>query len=191
MNTNKILENYKDLTGKRKTIVLISGKKGCGKSTLSNELKKRVWATRINFADAVKELADPMLLAMHGSKAFLPENKELMCRKVYQAVGNSGRDVNPNFWIDKVKDVVKKSYADIIIIDDARFPNELMAFENEGYRIVKIRTKRDSIFLNVDLDESETSMDVIGDEQFDFISYGIEDEETMTKIVKKIKGEWC
>lgn len=175
----------------KKVIVLVSGKKGCGKSTLSNEIKRLIpGIRRINFADAVKEIADPMLLEMHGQIAFLPENKELMCRKVYQAVGNSGRDVNPNFWIDKVRVKIMNSHDNIFIIDDARFPNELNAFENDGYKIIKIRTKRESIFPGVDTDESETSMDVVADDAFDFISYGIEDKDNMEKIIKAINGEW-
>jgi hypothetical protein len=54
--------------------------------------------------------------------------------------------VSPNYWVDKIKEVIIKSkdYVDIVVIDDYRFPNESIKFADENdIKVVKSRIECD------------------------------------------------
>ena len=121
--------NFADAT----YVVLISGKAGVGKTLTANTLVKKLeefdsslLVIKNSFAKGVKEL----------SKDFgWDGEKDEKGRKLLQDVGRLGREVNEDFWVDKMLvDTYEQTNSippNIIIIDDWRFPNESNYFKDK------------------------------------------------------------
>lgn len=111
-------------------IILLSGKQGSGKSTLAEGL-----LNRLPGITKVMKFADP-LYAMHD--ACLPILKEYGIRDkamikdgdLLQILGTEygRRKIREDLWVEILRQRVNTSLADNIIIDDARFINEVNMF---------------------------------------------------------------
>jgi nucleoside-triphosphatase THEP1 len=114
-------------------VVNISGKMGSGKTTLANNLAKaleeqgaKVDRTRFSTAlykmhDAIRDTCAELGLDFPGPKF----------RTLLEKLGTDVfRDYDPEYWVKATQKAVERSDADIVIIDDCRFFNELEAFSN-------------------------------------------------------------
>ena len=80
---------------------------------------------KLSFADPVKEIA---------TQEFGMQEKD---RRMLQIIGGTGRALNPNVWIDKLIEKIKKSKS--YVIDDARYVNEIDALREKGFIIVYLQ----------------------------------------------------
>jgi|TARA_Y100000310_G_C20704121_1_gene833226 hypothetical protein len=90
------------------------------------------------------------------------EDKTIITRALLQIYGtNIFRDrVDTNYWANQVKNRALDSEADVIIITDTRFPNELDVFSGvnmDEISVISIRMDRDTGI--VDSHPSETALD--------------------------------
>lgn len=125
-------------------IVLISGKAEAGKSHTARELKKNLETRNpgirvaiVPYGAYVKDTAR-MIFDWDG-------NKDEKGRELLQFWGTECvRAVNPNFWVDTVIRLatVSENYLDYILIDDARFPNEIECWRGLKWPFLTIRVER-------------------------------------------------
>ena len=171
-----------------KKIILISGKKGAGKSTASKAIIKEFGRTMdiemFSLAKPLKESCNALIESTFGREYLKPEYKEFV-RSIYQSVGITGRQISDNYWVEKVMTEIVISDCDVAIIDDVRFPNEFdMTKGLEGYDMLKIRLTRQSDIDNNDTNETETAMDSVPDSMFDLVVYNMTTEESTLEQVK-------
>lgn len=123
-------------------VILISGKAEAGKTLTANLIKTRLEdmnpltkAVIIPYGDYVKSTAR-LVWGWNGEKD--KAGRELLQRWGTDMV----RENHPYFWIDTVKRLVDviTPYVQYVIIDDCRFPNEILAWE--GYSYLHIRVER-------------------------------------------------
>lgn len=191
----KQLEFWADNVPARPVIILISGKAGTGKDTVSQFIIEQLMDLKLfvvheAFARSVKDAAIDYF-AWDGEK----DNKG---RKLLQQIGKVGREYNKSVWVESVferLDLLDYPY-DVVIISDWRFPDEKKWIDNtEMFQIITIRVEAPDreLLLNKEAyyDESETALD---NEQFDLTIYNLNDinnlKENCNKIVDKFfKGE--
>lgn len=143
-------------------LIGISGKKRTGKNTAANLIKVLTNANVEEFAfaqDLKLELAQMLKVKVTDI-----ESAKDLYRPMLQALGVYRREFNgDNYWINKCFLRIFRSNADVCIVTDIRFPNELAAIQASGG--IVLRVCRDT-GLN-DTHESETALD--GQRNFDHI----------------------
>ncbi len=125
----------------KQTIILITGKAGVGKTTLSCILRDYINTNlKLNshiysFAMKLKECAK-FYFGWDG-------NKDDKGRELLQNIGRVGRIYNKDIWVEFLLTRVWAENLippDIVIVDDWRFPNELeYLVKQELYNVVTIR----------------------------------------------------
>lgn len=153
-----------------KRVVLISGKQGSGKTTLSRNLTLLLTENgfdpvNIKFADVLYELHDGIWQTMgkYGRKLNAKKDGPLL-----QLLGTEwGRNtLSENIWVEiaqyRAAEALKNPRA-IVIIDDCRFPNELAAFP-EAFKVrleatADIRKERCEAWRDNENHPSETALD--------------------------------
>ena len=132
----------------RKMIVLISGKQGAGKTTLSNKLMEkarlnRAYAYPTGFAAAMRVIVQGMHVLAKGQGCPIPEKIENRALMNFIAT-DWGRGMDPDFWIPparkaikSIQDLWKDQPFHLILIDDFRCQNEAHALDDldQVYRI--------------------------------------------------------
>ena len=117
-------------------LILISGKQGSGKTTLTRSLCQHYKAKHLKFADPLYEMHEALRnVAQRNGIPFAEKEGTLL-----QLLGTEwGRKVKgENIWVDSMKSRIKEFLEMLdmpVIIDDARFKNEIDAFPDS----VKIR----------------------------------------------------
>jgi len=143
-------------------LIGVSGKKRTGKNTVANLIKTLTNSSVEEFAfaqDLKLELANLLKVKVTDIEASKDTYRGLL-----QALGVYRREFNgPDYWINKCFLRVYRSNAEVCIITDVRFPNELSAVQASGG--IVLRVCRDT-GLN-DTHESETALD--GQRDFDHI----------------------
>lgn len=138
--------------GKPTTLIAISGKFASGKTTLMKELSKRfenlsLVVEHLSIAGFLKYLC----IAGYG----MLEGEENKDRTLLIKVGEALRQINEDVFINIVNNKVKKTNADVIIIDDLRFINEAETLDHwfqiridapEELRIKRIKEKYPDTF---------------------------------------------
>lgn len=165
-----------------KVIILISGKKGTGKSYLAKDLEKELSADRLAFASPLKNMSRPLIEELGFD--FDDVDQKEMFRPILQAVGNAGRTMDENFWVNKAVEKAEDSDRDVVIIDDCRYVNELKAFD-DFHKVIKIQSRRTSVYPGQDNDPSETGLDGVADSVWDIIFYDKTDHD---KLVARVKA---
>lgn len=167
------------------TIISLSGKAEMGKTTSVNIIKKTLESKdkkciKMSYGDYVKEIA---------TKYYNWDGKkDLVGRTLLQTIGNSFRLKNPNFWVHTVirlVDIIGKDY-DYILIDDARFPNEIYCWQNNEYKVITINVNRpnfkNSLSEEQQNDQSEIAMN---DFEFDY-KFEVNNIEELTDSLERV-----
>ena len=151
----------------------IHGKMCSGKTTKSNFIinylsqKKNIKLKKIAFADKVYNIAYDL---------FGMEEKD---RALLQAIGTKMREIDDDIWIK----YLLKNNKNNVIVDDARYENELKALKSNGFIIIKLDIDKDiqlkrlkklypntyQIHINNMNHESEVSMDNNDNSMFDIV----------------------
>ena len=123
--------------------ILVSGKAGVGKTTLSKLLVDIItnsgnFTTILPIATGVKKCATDYF-NWDG-------NKDSNGRKLLQGIGVIGRAYDPDTWIKYLLDTVPTwiDKDDVIICDDWRFENEALYLEKYSYKVFRIRVNAPS-----------------------------------------------
>ena len=114
-------------------IIGLSGLKGSGKSTAANFLVKDGFI-KMSFAEPIKRMLACVGLSsrdLYGDRKEEPNDMldGKTPRYAMQTLGTEwGRDlISPDLWVNVVKHNILHSHAeDDIVIDDCRFPNEIL-----------------------------------------------------------------
>ena len=182
--------------------VAICGVMASGKTHLANVLVQEKGFGKFSLATGVKDLARDV---------FLMEDKD---RKLLQQIGMKMREIQPKVWINLLMRRVAeysnslKWAGDLhydpdlatgpnpnpkelrIVVDDCRFMNEVIAFKEAGYTLIRIHIDEDlqierlkrtygakaDEHINNRKDDSEAEMSMIRDEYFDLVVHAADDD---------------
>jgi len=133
-----------------KKIIGFSAKKQGGKTTAVNYLVSECLrlgkvVEPINFADALKVFVMVEFCPKQWTFADLEDNKNavLPCgqtvRRILQIVGSDWfRQIDPDWWVNKWQAQVLESRAEIILVGDVRFANEVQAIGAAGGKTIRL-----------------------------------------------------
>lgn len=183
----KVKDIVSKISQDKPNIIMISGKKGTGKSQLSGSIYRHMTVSNLdpkkslsNFFDVyskykVDSFAKPIKWAIleleEHTGVEVEEYKESVYRKIMQVIGQQFRNHDKDIWIKSlIGRVDNTDPGDVTIIDDCRFINELKAFDDlDKFNVIKIRMATKSVYDGNDNDISETELDDLDDSEFDFI----------------------
>jgi uridine kinase len=187
-------------------VVLISGKQGSGKTTLSNNLftalEKDYWIYRKKFADALYEMHNAIYTILDNYGYPRPKNID---GNLMQLLGTEwGRkSLDQNIWANLMRSRVIKLIGEkqswpkhrVIIVDDARFMNEIDLFDADSIETIKVRLEASDHVRQVRAEKwrpnlmhpSEISLDHYG--RFDRIIFTDTNDaaETLRQVVQLIE----
>lgn len=177
-------------------IIGLSGKKGSGKTTVAEYLKKNIEESHVvAFADPLKEMVSKLfgvpMFQLNGTQ----ERKNIMGptgrtgRELMQAAGCSMRAIWPQCWVNAWRDEVNELYGQCgvvpVIVPDVRFMNEVNTIKMMGGIVVRLTRCP----VGGDLHESETALD--GKNVFDAVVDNalLTEDETNVEILRMCR-EW-
>ena len=181
-------------------LIGISGKKRSGKTMVANMFKtmfsSTIKVTIMSLAEPLKQeckkkykLTDAQVYGKDKEKVFkkvviINRQKCDTARKVMQVYGQWKRELDKNYWVEKLIKKVdafrRLNLADMVIIDDVRFINEVnIISQNYGVllRVQRVMETYEKIFVSEDQDFSETALDHYHQFDFHFINQGLTLEE--------------
>lgn len=140
-------------------IVGLHGPAGSGKSYCATMFIEQGFR-RIKFADPLKRMVRTLLedagVPSYSTDAYIEgDKKELPTtllsgrspRVVMQTLGEWGRSLHPDFWVDlalaQVNEYVTAGRS--VVIDDCRYPNEAEAIIGSGGEVVLIEGRRHTV----------------------------------------------
>jgi len=138
--------------------IALMGKARSGKDTIAGRLVAQHAYTRLAFADHLKVTAlqvDPIVSYELAGTAYLPTRlssvvhrmgwdvaKERIpeVRRVLQHMGQGVRDLDPEFWLRPVLELVKVAdqWNMPIVVTDVRYPNEVERLSAAGFTLVRV-----------------------------------------------------
>lgn len=145
-----------------KKIIALSGKQFSGKDTVAKILlEKLTFFTRVGIGDAIK--------IEYGRQKNLTFEEIEANKSQYRAdlieLGNKGRAVSPNYWLEKI---VELDYD--VIVPDLRVKDELKILKNAGAITIRVEAPKEVRALRGELvkedDPTETALDDITDWDF-------------------------
>lgn len=150
-------------------LIVLSGYQGSGKSEAARYLKNRYEGVYLaKFAGSVKDIASVIYNVPSyywetdkNTKQQLLQNKTK--REVLQIIGTSLRNnLSADIWIYSLSLKLNElsTYADYVVIDDLRFPNELYFIKQDNGIVVYINRNLDF----TDTHESESHYELIKSE---------------------------
>jgi len=113
----------------------LSGKSGCGKSTIADALIKNYGFEKYSFAKRIKEICEELFPEL------MKQDKESK-RWVFQKFGTEYcRSIKHDVWVDIVIQQIRQAqprYTERIIVDDVRFLNEFLKLQRNGFKLIRI-----------------------------------------------------
>jgi len=140
-------------------LIGLTGAKGCGKSTVAHYLKRCDPSFRVmSMAEPIRDMLEAINLSpeeLYDGKDDIIPRFERTGRRMLQTLGTDwGRDmIGEDIWVNVMKDRIRNSPWDGIIIDDIRFPNEGKMIKEMGGQLIYI--KRPCVENGIDTHSSE------------------------------------
>lgn len=166
-------------------IIILSGKQFCGKDTIAKILLEKLPSfCRIGLADSIKlKYSEQTGLTVEE----IEKNKSKY-RPDLIKLGNQGREIHPDFWIDNIL-----SRNENVIVPDVRVPHEVEKFKDNNAFCIRVeatsevRGKRG--ILSRENDYTETALDNYEDWNYIINNNGTLEslQPEIDKLVKKIK----
>lgn len=179
-------------------LVLISGKMGSGKTSLQQRvahLSSGMNVVTMNFADVIYEMHNAVLDILHDYWPKRPIQKD---GPLLQVLGTQwGREtIDQNIWVKIMREKIQQeSEADLILIGDCRFENELYEFP-EALKVrlecpESVRKARCSMWRENSGHASEVSLDCFID-NFDLVldTEALTIDECAMKVLEKLGSKW-
>lgn len=168
-------------------IILFSGLAQSGKTTSANFLKNHLEnqgykVVKIALADYLKFICKEYF-GWDG-------NKNENGRTILQQIGtNLIRDRDANFWVDAVINLIDILYDKwyYVLIDDARFENEIIKWENAGYNTKSVKIVREN-FDNGLTEEQKNHPSEIALNNYEF-DYYIYNNSSLTELEYMIEND--
>ena len=118
-------------------LVSLSGKAGCGKSTIAKALVERFGFRRYGFADRLKEICHELFPEVMAK----PKEEH---RWLLQRFGTEWcRSVDGVVWVKHLLHRVGREGLGRVVVDDCRFMNEYEALKDAGFIMVRIERDRE------------------------------------------------
>jgi hypothetical protein len=139
------------------TLILLSGKARSGKNSVADILSRAYGFEQRSFAALLKEYAEKYFGLTREN---MTEEKTAVSRRIMQGLGQVFRgEVDPMYWVKKIKDQMPNDSLSPVVITDARFINELRWGRGAGAMLWKIeRENCPAIEAGAD-DSSETELE--------------------------------
>lgn len=191
-------------------IVLISGKQGSGKTTLTKELLEALGMVRVEFrfAKVIYDIHDKIREMINDFGIETPEHVKVKDGKLLQFLGTElGRNTyGEDVWVRitrRIVDTLIEKYGNypqplLIVVSDCRFKNEFEAFP-EALRVrlecvKEVRKGRCEQWRDTDTHPSETDLDdhvYAGKFDLIFDTEFTDASQVSTKILQVLKdGNW-
>lgn len=185
-------------TSENKKIIIISGKQGSGKTTLQKAIEKKFANNKtkihvLNFADPIREIERFAVgkLEEYGVIRDIKKDGPLM-----QLLGTEwGRAIRQDLWVYIVKNRIElltsknPDFMNIFIIGDARFKNEMSAFDALKIRLEcdrDTRKKRCEMWRDNETHQSEVDLDDYVGYDVVFDTAKVSKEEAIDWLSKKL-----
>ncbi|MGN0014925.1 MAG: AAA family ATPase [Candidatus Gastranaerophilaceae bacterium] len=160
-------------------IITLSGKQFCGKDTVAKILLERLEGfRRIGLADAIKiKYANKTGLTVEE----IEKNKSKY-RPDLIALGNEGRAINPDYWINTILEQNNN-----VIVPDVRMPHEVERFKENNAFCIRVEASQEARskrgVLSRENDYTEIALDNFNN--WDFV---IDNEGSYEELQAKIDG---
>ncbi len=116
--------------------VAICGPMASGKSCLAEQLIGQHGFSKVSLARGVKLMGDRILESLIDSGLVDAEQRQVKQRRMLQAIGAVGREIDPMMWIN---DTIRCAEAhQHVVVDDLRFVNEAIALADGGFIIIRL-----------------------------------------------------
>ncbi len=170
---------------KQKLLLGISGKMGSGKSTISHMLKAgfEMGDEKVEIISFSKPLykAQDLLYKEFGLALQGDKDRDLLI-----SIGQWGRDIDPDFWVEQMAKCIVESDADIIICDDVRFRNEAAFFNKLGFLVrIEGEQRGDNVDTSKSNSITETALDKY---KFDHVVSNLLAPDAMCKKIAEMMG---
>lgn len=106
--------------------IAICGKMCSGKSHVARYLVKKYNATVYSFASGVKKYAREIFGMAYKNRTLIQDFAEKL------------KEIDEHVWIRYTMKQIKRESKSHIIIDDLRFPNELLRLQKEGFLVIRL-----------------------------------------------------
>ncbi len=182
-------EGIRQATHKKPVVLGLGYRARHGKDTacqmLIAERGNQYKIVRFGFADALKIEVNSEIECAGGVDAFFantalpaevvrednPDMTDPLCplgkfRTILQYWGVMRRETDPDYWTNQTAKAIKASACDLAIITDMRFLNEIKLVHDLGG--FTARVQRVNYVSDVPLHISETCLDVLKDEEWDY-----------------------
>lgn len=156
--------------------IILSGKAGSGKTTCANYLAAQFKA--MGYSVALIKFADDLYYLQKVAQYTLglPLGKD---RRFLQIMGTEwGRNVDPNLWVKRVQRKIEDNPAQVVIIDDLRFKNEIEFCKENGFSCIRIRRS------GLESNDSHLSENDLSDADFEHI---IDNNGSLTDLASAIQ----
>lgn len=121
-------------------LIGVTGRCGQGKSTLANTIMRH--ASSRGYSARVYEISDLVLRYCQKEGLITQGKTRAECTRIdiqiLIDIGQEKRRDNPNYWIDKISDMIKSDAMDISIVPNIRADNEAGFVRANGGVIVRV-----------------------------------------------------
>jgi hypothetical protein len=179
--------------------IAICGVMASGKTYLADALHDELDYTKFSLATGVKDLARDV---------FLMEGKD---RKLLQQIGMKMRQIQPKVWINLLmrrvaehSNALKPTGVPVkVVVDDCRFINEVVAFKEAGWTIIRIHIDDDLQIKRLKKtygkeadqhiqnrkDDSEAEMNYMNDDLFDLVVKAADDDSVVAQVLEWLQEQ--
>jgi hypothetical protein len=142
-----------------KAVIGIGGKKRAGKSTLADFIRKKaamkgMVVEEVSFAQPIKDMLQVVFRYEVPLSTFVDDSRKqdkvevapgvyMTVRQLLQQVGTDcfRNVIHQDFWVHRGMGLIKASSADIVVVPDVRFANELVALKEIGQTVYVSRQR--------------------------------------------------
>lgn len=163
-------------------LYVLAGKARSGKDTTADFMEKyykNKKIIRLMYGAGVKIYAS-LLSDWDGSEEDKP-------RELLQKIAVESREVNPDYTIKRMEEDINilKDYCDIIIITDARMPEEVLMPKEKFKEAITIKLERPNFDSPLSLSQQKSLTEVALD-NFDNYDYVVSNDGTLEDLDRKI-----
>jgi hypothetical protein len=170
-------------------IIGIAGKKGSGKTTLAKIIKKNTSCVELSFADPIKDMLGFGLNLSNDQlrgdqKEVVDDLYGVTPRHLMQTLGTDwGRSIDPDLWVNIMREKVDPFGLISVVIDDIRYENEADFIREAGVLIHIYRMGG-----TVDDHSSESGINVKATDTIIYNNGSLQQlEEKMTELKELLK----